>query len=403
MSMEKANTKPPWETVQFQTSPLAKDTLFQELLATGFTNEWKEIEHADLNKMKQQIEPLEQDHKWENLKKRTNLYELIYTQESSDCPAPVSLFKPLSRSFFKMIELLHISKFFERLPKQTQRLRSAHVAEGPGGFIEAFFHRADSNRLTVQRSLAMTLKPVNHHIPGWRRSHQFLHKHPEVKIHYGADGTGDIFVEENQTSFVELCGNQRVHLFTGDGGFDFSVDYENQEKTVFPLLVASALIGVQVLLPDGMFVLKLFDCFSESTHYLIRLITLFFREWTLYKPAASRPCNSERYLICSGFRQTHQPFLIECLRRLQKAQSTEAPYPVPGTFAFFTEKEKEFMLQHIDYYHKHQIEILKATIALHSVSSKEFNWNPHYKQSIQWCNFFRIPTVNLKSIEASWA
>jgi hypothetical protein len=400
--MERATTKPPWETVQFQTSPFATDTLLQKLVSVPFSSEWNEMTHGDLNHMKQQIEPLEQAHKWETLKKRTNMYELIYTQESSDCPPSLSLFKPLSRSFFKMIEILHVMKFYDRLPKQTQRLRSAHVAEGPGGFIEAFFHRAEGQRLTVQRALAMTLKPVNHHIPGWRRTFPFLHKHPEVKIYYGVDGTGNILEEQNQEGFIEQCANQRVHLFTGDGGFDFSIDYENQERTVFPLLVASALIGVQVLAADGCLVLKIFDCFSESTQYLIRILTLFFREWTLYKPAASRPCNSERYLLCIGFRSVYQSRLMDCLRQL--AQTTKiSSYPTPGIFPFFTEKEKIFLQEHIDYYHDHQIKILKDTIALQDIPSKEFSWKPHCQYSLQWCSYFRIPTISAKSIEASLA
>lgn len=391
--MEKANTKPPWETVQFQTSPFADETLLRQLESVRYTDTWNETPHEELNALKRQIEPLEQDHKWENLKKRTNPYELIYTQESTDCPPSLSLFKPLSRSFFKMVEMLQVLRFFDRLNKQTQRLRSAHVAEGPGGFIEAFLYKAEAHRMSVQRSFGMTLKPTNHHIPGWRRSYNFLQKHEEVKIHYGEDGTGNLFIPENRASFIQLCASPRVHLFTGDGGFDFSVDYENQEKTVFPLLVSSALIGVQVLVADGSLVLKVFDVFSESTQYLIRLITLFFREWTLYKPAASRPCNSERYLLCRDFRALPQPRLLACMQVLQSQANGATPFPNPGSFAFFTEKEKEFLLTHTEHYHRSQIATLKETIALQAIATGEFSWAPHYKYAAQWCSAFKIPTV----------
>jgi hypothetical protein len=49
-----------------------------------------------------------------------------------------------------MIEILSVLQFFDRLPKTTQKVRSAHVAEGPGGFIEAFFERAERNKKIIQ-------------------------------------------------------------------------------------------------------------------------------------------------------------------------------------------------------------------------------------------------------------
>jgi hypothetical protein len=92
-------------------------------------------------------------------------------------------------------------------------------------------------RLPISRIFAMTLKPTNNHIPGWRRAYSFLQKHPEIKIHYGHDGTGDLYKVENQSSFIDLFGSSKALLFTGDGGFDFSVDYENQEKSMYTLLL----------------------------------------------------------------------------------------------------------------------------------------------------------------------
>jgi hypothetical protein len=292
-----------------------------------------------------------------------------------------------------MIEMLHVLKFFERLPKTLPKVNSAHVAEGPGGFIEAFLDKASSNRLAVGRSLAMTLKPTNNHIPGWRRTFTYLQKHSEIKIHYGEDGTGNIYVAENQRSFVTLCDQQRAHVFTGDGGFDFSVDYEQQEKSVYPLLIASAIIGIQVLQVDGVFILKLFDIFSVPTHYFLRLVTLCFKEWTLYKPSTSRPCNSERYLLCRGFRRTQGTAkILEHLTLLQ-SRCSEGLYPTNDFFAFFTEKEKEFLEGHMNMYSRLQSETLIETIQLQNTNPKEFSWKPHHELAIKWCRFFHVPTT----------
>lgn len=390
--MDISGNKPPWDLTLFLASPVVDDALLETLAKTEFGPEWKEINHDEINLIKKRIEPLEANHSWETLKKKTNPYELVYTQESQESPASICILKPLSRSYFKMIEMLHVLKFFEKLPKASQKVNSAHVAEGPGGFIEAFLDKASDNRLLVSRSLAMTLKPTNNHIPGWRRTFSYLQKHPEIKIHYGEDGTGNIYTPENQKSFVGLCDPQRVHLFTGDGGFDFSVDYEKQEQSVYPLLIASAIIGVQVLLIDGMFVLKLFDIFSVPTQHFLRLVTLCFKEWTLYKPSTSRPCNSERYLLCRGFRRGPSiSSLLELLTVLQKKFS-EGQYPQTEFFSFFTEKEKEFLESHMNIYSTLQSKTLIETIDLQNMAPKDFSWKPHHELAVKWCRVFRVPT-----------
>jgi len=189
-----------------------------------------------------------------------------------------------------------------------------------------------------------------------------------------------------------MCDPQKVHLFTGDGGFDFSVDYEKQERSVYPLLIASAIIGVQVLLIDGMFVLKLFDIFSVPTQYFLRLVTLCFKEWTLYKPSTSRPCNSERYLLCRGFRRGPSILsVLDLLTALQK-KFNEGEYPQTEFFSFFTEKEKEFLESHMNIYSTLQSKTLVETIDLQNMAAKDFSWKPHHELAVKWCRVFRVPT-----------
>ena len=389
--MDNDAVKPPWQRIEFQSSPFFESSMIENILKVPFDISWNELPHQELSEMKAKIEPLESNHKWELYKKKTNPYELIYTQENHECPPSLAYLKPLSRSYFKMVEMLQVSQFYTKLPKVNNlKLRSSHVAEGPGGFIEAFVDRADSNRIPVQRCHAITLKPNNNHVPGWRRSYQFLQKHPEVKIHYGADGTGDIYVEANQMSFVQLH-DMKSHLFTGDGGFDFSTDYENQEKTVYSLLVASAIIGIQVLSQEGFFILKLFDVYSSITHYLLRCITLCFKDWCLYKPATSRPCNSERYLICRGFRKVH-PQILAALQKLQVQWTQNQAFPQCDYFAFFTEKEKEYLQHHIQDFSKHQLENLERTIRLQDLPTLNHDWKEQYAHADKWCKEFRIPT-----------
>ncbi len=377
---------PPWDTTLFQKSPSSVSVI----QPSGWTTEWNEQEHTILNDLKQAITPYETNHTWEKIKKISNPYELIYTTESPQFPPSLAIQKPLSRSYFKMIEMLEVSQFFPMLSKQTQTLRSAHVAEGPGGFIEAFCERCSLYKKAVGKCLAMTLKPNGTNIPGWRRAYTFLQKHPEVVIHYGRDGTGDIYNVENQRSFLENC-SFRVNLFTADGGFDFSDDYSTQEKNVYPLLIASAKIGLQCLATDGTFIMKLFDIFGVPTQYLLRVITLCFREWVLYKPATSRPCNSERYLIARGFRR-YTPEILGILSDMEVRYWNDRQYPdLSGqTLPLWSEKEEAYIRHHIESFTKNQCETIENSFQLEQQDVGKVNWAPYITRAHDWCSHFRV-------------
>ena len=284
--MESEKTEPPWQKVAFVSlkgMPLPPFILYQ----AG----WREAQHKEMHNVKEQITLFNNPEEWELRKKITNPYEAIFSGHEH-FPS-VSNVDPLSRSYFKMIEILHILPI--PLPNQCS---TAHICEGPGGFIQAV-----TDTHTVQHSYAMTLRATKPNIPGWRRSAKYLRDHPEILLEYGVDDTGDILSVQNQKQFVKVChqSNSPIALFTADGGFDFSLDYAKQEQQAFPLLLASFLLGLQTLSEGGTMVIKCFDIYSDVMRDLIVGTASFFSYFTLYKPATSRPCNAERYFIACGF------------------------------------------------------------------------------------------------------
>ena len=80
---------------------------------------------------------------WDNIKKYTNPYEFIH----SNIPLlnySISKYRPISRAFFKLIEVYN---HFDLLPNKDS-IKTFHLAEGPGGFIEAtnFLRKNKSDR-----------------------------------------------------------------------------------------------------------------------------------------------------------------------------------------------------------------------------------------------------------------
>ena len=84
-----------------------------------------------LNIVKNLIENYLQD--WDNIKKYTNTYEFIHTTVPK-YNTSISKIKPISRAFFKLMEIYNTFDIFDNMPNQ---INTFHLAEGPGGFIEA--------------------------------------------------------------------------------------------------------------------------------------------------------------------------------------------------------------------------------------------------------------------------
>lgn len=265
------------------------------------TPEWHMLQQA-----KNEINFCYQEGKWDDYKKVTNQYEYVFLSWNRRSSRSVATRQPLSRSYFKLIELwkcLDLSRRLESLSSSTG-LVTAHSAEGPGGFIEACTVMAERNHWAMKGSTAITLRSDAKKVPGWRKAAHFLASYPQIEIHDGADGTGNILLRANQDAFVSAVYSKHpdgVHLYTADGGFDFSNDYNAQEDAIFPLLVAEALLGLRTLAKGGCLILKCFDTTEQPTLDLLWVLTRAFCEWRIVKPRTSRTGNSERYIVGLGF------------------------------------------------------------------------------------------------------
>jgi 23S rRNA U2552 (ribose-2'-O)-methylase RlmE/FtsJ len=355
-------------------------------------------EKTELDKLKEQIEILDTKGEWEFLKRTSNPYELVFSQsQDTRIPQSISNIKPLSRSFFKMIEILNVMDFFNRRKRRV--LRSAHVCEGPGGFIEALSFLSKKNEEVLEDAWAMTLKPTKTNIPGWKRAYHFLKKSPMVHIEYGADDTGDIMVPANQGAFLNKTKN-KCDIFTADGGFDFSEHYGTQEEEVLPLLVSSSLIGLQALVRGGDFVLKVFDIETKATIDLIAMLSSCFDNWTLYKPGLSRPCNAEKYFLGKGFK-TAPGWILKTLVEIRNAYACGFKH-MTSVFASLPEQTQK----DIDEL-KQDLLAQQVGALQYAISNKE-EWNSNFEKqwkeikdhSIHWCRQFQIPMKPFTSVSA---
>lgn len=254
-----------------------------------------------LNSAKQEIS--EYSGNWDTVKKYTNPYEFIHTNVPHQSYS-ISKYKPISRAFFKITEIYNS---FELLI-QPFPIKTYHLAEGPGGFIEA---TAYLRKNKFDKYYGMTLiEKKNSNVPGWKKSETFLKKNPNVFIEKGSTGNGDLYDSDNFKDCFARHQNS-FHIITGDGGFDFSSDFNNQEDQAFRLILTQVMYAIAMQKFGGTFILKIYDCFLLSTNQLIYLLSSFYNNVYISKPNTSRHANSEKYIICTDFKKTDTTIISE--------------------------------------------------------------------------------------------
>ena len=224
-----------------------------------------------LNDIKKRIDS--QESEWDISKRYTNPYEYIHTVVPGKKKS-IAKHKPLSRSYFKMIEIVFFFKLIENI--EDNNIQTYHLAEGPGGFIEAMVNiRNNKNDRYIGMSILDDKNDPN--IPAWKKSRTFLQENKNVEIEHGIDGTGDILSSTN----FEYCKNKygnKMYIVTGDGGFDFSVDFSNQEHQISKLLFGQIVYALVMQKKGGHFVLKIFDCFMQHTIDILALLSSLYEK-----------------------------------------------------------------------------------------------------------------------------
>jgi 23S rRNA U2552 (ribose-2'-O)-methylase RlmE/FtsJ len=352
--------------------------------------------------MKEKIESREKD--WDTFKKYTNPYEYIHTNFSFKKKC-ISKYKPISRSFFKMIEMIQM---FE-LNFDSKPMNSFHLAEGPGGFIEAL---AGLRKCPHDHYVGMTILDENNdpNIPGWKKSEQFLKQNKTVTIEVGADKTGNILSMENYLYCKEKYGST-MDFVTGDGGFDFSLDFNNQEINIAKLLFGQIIYAITMQKRGGCFILKLFDTFMQHSIDLLYILSLFYDKVYVVKPQTSRYANSEKYIVCKGFTsipsEHFAPFLLNAFEKMLASQNN----PLKETYIhrFLSTHVSICFLSKLEEYNaifgQQQIENINFTISLIDNKYKQDKIdqlvNTNVQKCVLWCTKHNIPYQQTTSVPAN--
>jgi len=342
--------------------------------------------------------------KWDKYKKFANDYELIFT--SGYGYPSISSHTPISRSYFKLWEILKDFEddMFVGLPQPNKCL---FLAEGPGGFVEAYCNYRNKKYTTKEDKLyGITLLSSDKNIPTWKLS-QDLQKNNNVQLLRGKDGTGSLYCHENIESYISTIGRNTCNLITADGGFDFSNDFNNQEELSTRLILSEIFTCLQLQKYNGVFLLKIYDIHAITTIQLLYILKEMYHSIVFIKPLSSRPANSEKYVLCKGFKGNSHPNYIEYVKLLDHTIKTwdeknHIKLSVPMDFV------KDIVEFNACYIMNQVMHINKTLCFIYMMKNEKTdemfvqNLRTQLRKAIKWCNKYNVPiSVNALKVYQS--
>lgn len=364
-------------------------------------NDWSELEllfdfnndlHNLLKLQKDFISEHYKTKKWDKYKKCANEYELIFTS-GYGFPS-LSKHNPISRSYFKLWEMLTDFKEEFKMDCKTHK-RCAFLAEGPGGFIEAFANFR-SNYSEDDELFGITLLSHDKNIPSWKLPSDIVNI-KRIKLLKGLDGSGSLYKLDNIENFINIIGYASCDLVTADGGFDFSNDFNNQEEMSTLLIISEMYTALHLQKPGGNLILKVYDIHSYLTIQLIYILKMFYESVTFCKPLSSRPANSEKYIICLNYKGQSHPMFNEMKMQLKEIIQDQSSSNIlnikpPITFVYdIIEYNAFYILKQVIHIHK-----TLCFIAKQNAEDKD-NIKHQLKRAIKWCNKYQVP-INLDAL-----
>jgi 23S rRNA U2552 (ribose-2'-O)-methylase RlmE/FtsJ len=319
----------------------------------------------------------------------------------------------LSRAFYKMWEILYT---FDIASKDKMTMTG--IAEGPGSFIQAFvefrekYYNPSNDKvygLTINNAESVGIN---------RNMVDTINKRYDDMINIidqKSDQKSDQRLSKSKKKVNEMDGditniktikylkdniNGKVDLVTADGGFQWKNE-NYQEQEAYILILGEIISALTIQANGGSFVLKVFETFTPITIKLIHILSSFYEETYLYKPFFSRATNSEKYIICKGFKGADSDKIKYLEDTLTKCKTDKFINEMFSKYTISDENLNMFKYINIQIANTQQIMINNLVVYIKSNNYFGDAYHHYREQQIKankwWINTFFTDKLNEKN------
>lgn len=198
----------------------------------------------------------------------------------------------INRAFYKLWEIAKENPWlFQNCSK------SLSIAEAPGSFIQTIYLLQPNCKIVATSRPPSSYRDV---VVNSRVTPTFSKRViniPNTEFIYL-----DMLNITMLSKFINKC--REFDCITADGGIDENQEYDKKESLHFDLILSEIVTILLTLKLNGNCIVKFFELFDSVSINMIYLLTKHFHYFEIIKPRTSRPTNSEKYLLCRGFRGT---------------------------------------------------------------------------------------------------
>jgi len=238
----------------------------------------------------------------------------------------------ITNAWMKCWEMIHT---FDLVPKKHSSDFTIFCnAEYPGAFILALNHYIktetdNKNYKWYANSLWPGEKDKEKDKEIFKDSFGLYKKYGEANWLMNEKNGGSV-TDPKMIKIIEDRLANKVDLYTSDIGIGSETDAELNES---PLNLGQIICGLKTLKEGGTLVCKMFLFFKPFNMSLLQLLTNVFDEFYITKPLASRPANSEIYIVGKGYKKD-QKVIDLFMNALKTKKWNETIVPLKEDFYF---------------------------------------------------------------------
>ena len=114
--------------------------------------------------------------------------------------------------------------------------------------------------------------------------------------------SGNLMSADDINDIVQRMGGEHTcDVITADGGMGVG-ETAFKEGTHYQLFFGEIVTALRLQKEGGSFVLKVYSIVTKFTYDLITLLTKYYDQVYIHKPFTSKDSNTEKYLVCLGFK-----------------------------------------------------------------------------------------------------